>query len=204
VDRVSDNPCGRPHAAHPAQISAFEASTETPTACDEDIHDLWLQHARVLELELDRAELTDLRLEDCDVSGIVATGSVVRRMELARTRVRGATFVKGQIEDTFLSECSTTELSFRFSRLKRMIFRGCDLAGADFYNTTFDHVTFEDCDLQRATFDAAIVDCLSIRNCNLAGVQGVSGLKGAQLDASDLPAMAISLAVDAGIKVRDA
>jgi uncharacterized protein YjbI with pentapeptide repeats len=201
---VSDNPCGRPHTAQPAQISAYEATATAPTDCDEDIHDLWLQHARVLELELDRAELTDLRLEDCDISGIVATGSVVRRMELLRTRVRGVTFVKGQIEETFLNECSTDELSFRFSRLKRMIFRDCDLSGADFYNAMFDHVTFENCDLQRAKFEAAIVDCLSIRNCNLAGLQGVSGLKGAQLDASDLPAMAASLAVDAGIKVRDA
>lgn len=201
---MSDNPCGRPHAAHPAQISAFEAIAEVPTDCDEDVHDLWLQHARVLELEFDRAELTDLRLEDCDISGIVGTGSVVRRMELLRTRVRGVTFVKGQVEETFLDECTTSELSFRFSRLKRVIFRECDLSGADFYNTTFDHVTFENCDLQRATFDAAIVDCLSIRNCNVAGLHGVSGLKGAQLDASDLPAMAISLAIDAGITVRDA
>lgn len=201
---MSDNPCGRPHAAQPAQISAFEATAEVPTDCDEDVHDVWLQHARILEVDLDRAEITDLRVEDCDISGIVATGSVVRRMELLRTRIRGVTFVKGQVEETFLDSCTTDELSFRFSRLKRMVFRDCDLSGADFYNATFDHVTIENCDLRRAKFDAAIVECLSIRNCELAGIEGVGGLKGAQVDASDLPALAVSLASHTGLKVRDA
>ena len=84
------------------------------------------------------------------------------------------------------------------------MFRDCDLSGADFYNATFDHVTIERCDLQRARFDAATVKCLTITDCNLAGVTGTSGLKGAQLDASDLPAMAISLAREIGIEVRDA
>lgn len=201
---MSDNCCGRPHTAQPAQITAFEATTDVPVDCDDDVHDLWLQHARLLGIELDRAELTDLRLEDCDASGITATGTVIRRLELHRTRLRGVTFGKGQIEATTIEGCTTEELSLRFSRLKRVIFRDCDLSGADFYNTTFEHVTIESCRLQRAAFGSAIVNCLSIRNCDLAGVTGVGGLAGAQLDANDLPALAISLALDAGIKVRDA
>ena len=44
---------------------------------------------------------------------------------------------------------------------------------------------------------------LSITNCNLAGVSGAFGLKGAQLDASDLPSLAVSLAREAGIRIRD-
>jgi uncharacterized protein YjbI with pentapeptide repeats len=158
----------------------------------------------VLELDLDRPELVDVQLEDCDVSGIVATGGIARRVVLTRTRLRGVTFVKGQFDDGVITDCSTSELSFRFSRLRRVIFRDCELSGVDFYNTSFDHVTIDRCDLQRARFDGAIVKCLSITDTNLVGIQGVSGLKGAQLDASDLPAMAQSLATDAGILIRDA
>jgi uncharacterized protein YjbI with pentapeptide repeats len=77
------------------------------------------------------------------------------------------------------------------------------MSGVDFYNTTFEHVTIVDCDLQRARFDAAVVKCLMITNCTLTGVHGASGLKGAHLDASDLPALAPSLAFDAGIVVSD-
>jgi uncharacterized protein YjbI with pentapeptide repeats len=202
--RVSETTCGRPHYAQPPDISQFEAATEAPTGCDEDIHDLWLQNARVLELDLDRPEFLDVRLEDCDLSGVVATGFVARRVELRRTRIRGVTFVKGQYDDGFVERCNTTELSFRFSRLRRVVFRDCDLSGADFYNVSFDHVSIDRCDLQRANFDGANVGCLAISNCDLTGIRGVSGLKGARLDASDLPALAISLAQEIGIVVNDA
>jgi uncharacterized protein YjbI with pentapeptide repeats len=201
---VSDTPCGRPHYATPPQILAEEPLTALSGECDEDVHALWLSGARVLELELDRPELTDLRLEDCDVSGLLASGAMVRRAVLTRTRLRTVTFAKGQVDDTVITECRTNELSFRFSRLRQVVFRGCDLSGIDFYNTTFEHVTIDNCDLQRAHFGAAIVKCLALTNCNLTGIYGVSGLKGAQVDASDLPSLAQSLARDAGIAIRDA
>jgi uncharacterized protein YjbI with pentapeptide repeats len=165
---------------------------------------VWLRGARILGLDLDRTELLDVSLEDCDVSGIVTTGAVIRRMTMTRTRLRGVTFAKGQYDDGLITDCVSSELSFRFSRLRQVVFRGCDLSGIDFYNTTFEHVTIDNCDLQRARFDAALVKCLSITNCNLTAISGVSGLRGAQLDASDLPNLAQSLASDAGILIRDA
>jgi uncharacterized protein YjbI with pentapeptide repeats len=201
---VTSPTCGRPHHAAPPHLTGDAPSPDPPTECDDDVRDLWLQGARVLELDLDRPELLDLRLEDCDVSGIVTTGAVIRRMVLTGTRLRGVTFAKGQYDDGLITDCITSDLSFRFSRLRQVVFRACDLSGVDFYNTTFDHVTIDGCDLQRARFDAAIVKCLSITNCTLTAISGVSGLKGAQLDASDLPNLAQSLASDAGILIRDA
>jgi len=200
---LTDTPCGRPHRTAEPSISAESPLAEAPDCEDGDIADLWLKDARVVELDVDRPEWLDLKFEDCDVSGVVATGYVVRRAEILRTRLRGVTLAKGQIDDSFLEGCSTDELSFRFSRLRHVVFRDCDLSGADFYNTTFEHVTMIDCDLQRARFDAADVKCLAVQNCNLTGVHGVSGLKAATLDASDLPAMAISLASELGIAIRD-
>jgi uncharacterized protein YjbI with pentapeptide repeats len=170
---------------------------------DGDVADLWLKDGRVVELDLDRPEWVDLKLEDCDVSGVVTTGYVVRRAEILRTRLRGVTLAKGQIDDTMVEGCSTSELSFRFSRLRHVVFRDCDLSGVDFYNTTFEHVTIADCNLQRADFDAADVRCLSIHNCDLAGVSGVRGLARATVDASDLPAMAIAMAAEIGMIIRE-
>jgi uncharacterized protein YjbI with pentapeptide repeats len=201
---VSETTCGRPHFASAADISAFEPTDDVPSDCDLDIGDLWLKDARVLELELDRPELLDVRLEDCDLSGITATGFIARRMEVRGCRLRGVTMVKGQYDDGIVMGCTTSDLSFRFSRLRRVVFRNCDLSGADFYSATFEHVTFDNCDLQRARFDGASVKCLALTDCNLTAINGVSGLKGAQLDASDLPNLAQSLATDAGILIRDA
>jgi uncharacterized protein YjbI with pentapeptide repeats len=201
---VITTPCGRSHAAAPPNLSADNPSSVVPEDCEGDVHDLWVKDARVLELDLDRPELLDVRLEDCDVSAVIATGFIARRLALTGCRLRGVTFVKGQYDDGLIEDCATSDLSLRFSRLRRVVFRDCDLSGADFYNATFEHVTFDGCNLQRARFDAAIVKCLSITNCDLTAINGVSGLKGAQVDASDVPAMAQALATDAGILIRDA
>jgi uncharacterized protein YjbI with pentapeptide repeats len=201
---MSETACGRPHFAAPPAISSYEPTTDAAGDCDEDIHDRWLKDARIVELDLDRPEILDVRLDDCDLSGVVATGFIARRVEVRGTRIRGVTLVKGQYDDGFVEGCQTSDLSLRFSRLRRVIFRDCDLSGADFYNASFDHVTIDGCDLQRARFDAAIVNCLAITNCNLTAISGVAGLKGAQLDASDLPNLAQSLATELGILIRDA
>jgi uncharacterized protein YjbI with pentapeptide repeats len=203
-DRMTETPCGRPHRTAAPSISAPAPTAEVPDCDEGDVGDLWLKDARVLGLDLDRPEWIDLKLDDCDLSGLVATGFVIRRAEVLGTRIRGVTLAKGQIDDALIEGCTTNELSFRFTRLRHVVFRECDLSGVDFYNTTFDHVTIADCNLQRAQFDAADVKCLRITNCDLTGVTGTAGLKGATLDASDLPALAVSLAVEIGLAVRDA
>jgi uncharacterized protein YjbI with pentapeptide repeats len=201
---MSEALCGKSHQPTPPQISAAEPAGELIADCEDEVHDLWLANARVLELDLDRPELVDLRLEDCDISGIVAQDFIARRVSLRNTRLRGVTFATGQLDDGLFDDCGTSELSMRFSRLRRVVFRNCDLTGADFYSTSFDHVTFQDCNLQRSRFDAATVKCLTITDCTLTAINGVSGLRGAQLDASDLPNLAQSLATEVGIVIRDA
>jgi uncharacterized protein YjbI with pentapeptide repeats len=197
--------CGRQHGAMEPNLSAEAPVTDPDDVLndDGDMKDLWLSQTRIVGLDLDRPEFLDVRLDDCDVSGLNATAFVARRMHLSGTRLRGVMFAKGQFEDSVIANCTTNDLSYRFTRLKRVIFRDCDLSGADFYETTFDHVTMEGCNLQRAQFDAAKVMCLTVTNCELAGVSGVTGLRGALLDASDLPAMSIAMAGEIGIKIRD-
>ena len=201
---MTATPCRKSHYGTPPNLSATEPASSPPGECEDDVRDLWLKDTRLQELELDRPELLDISLEDCDLSAVTATGFIARRVVVTNTRVRGVTLVKGQLDDGRFVDCGTTDLSLRFSTLRRVVFRNCDLGGADFYSATFDHVTFDDCDLQRARFDNANVKCLAITNCNLTAIDGVSGLRGAQVDASDLPTLAQALARDAGLLIRDA
>jgi uncharacterized protein YjbI with pentapeptide repeats len=188
----------------PPQLSATEPRHDVPLIeGDSDISDLWLTGARLLDLDLDRPECLDVRLDDCDVSGAAARDFVVRRMELRRTRLRGVTWTGGQCDDVLVEGCATSELSLRFSRLRRVVFRDCELAGIDLYAVNFEQVRFERCDLSRATLHEATVKSLRITDCDLTGLIGATRLRGAEIDLSDLASLAPSLALEAGIRLID-
>jgi uncharacterized protein YjbI with pentapeptide repeats len=195
--------CRKPHGATPPNLSVDAPSTDSLVLDDGDAAKQWLSGVRVLELELDRPQLVDLRFDECDLSGITATGFGMRRVAMRNTRLRGVSLVKGQYDDGLLQDCTTDELSFRFTRLRNVVFRDCDLTGADFYQTTFEHVTFEGCRLRSARFHAATIKCLRISDCDLSGLAGALDLKGAVIDVADLTSLAPSLAGEIGIELTD-
>ena len=195
--------CKKPHGATPPNLSVTEPAGDTLLLDDGDAADQWLTGVRVLELDLDRPQLVDLRLDECDLSGITANGFGMRRVAMRRTRLRGVALSKGQFDDGFLEDCVTDELSMRFSGLRNVTFRNCDLTGADFYQATFEHVTFDGCRLRSARFHAVTIKCLRITNCDLSGLGGALDLKGAVVDVDDLATLAPSLAGEAGIELAD-
>ncbi|HVT64908.1 MAG TPA: pentapeptide repeat-containing protein [Mycobacteriales bacterium] len=195
--------CRKPHGATPPNLSTEAPSTDGLVLDDGDASSQWLSGVRVLELDLDRPQLVDLRLDECDLSAITANGFGMRRVAMRGTRLRGVALSKGQYDDGLLEDCTTDEFSMRFSGLRNVVFRNCDLTGADFYQAGFDHVTFEGCRLRTARFHAVSIKCLRISNCDLSGVVGALDLKGAVVDIADLPSLAPSLAGEVGIELTD-
>lgn len=195
--------CRKPHGATPPNLSATEPSGDELVLDDGDASNQWLSGVRVLQLDLDRPQLVDLRFDECDLSAIEATGFGMRRIAMRGSRLRGVALSKGQFDDGLLVDCTTDEFSMRFSTLRNVTFRNCDLTGADFYQATFDHVTFEDCRLRTARFHAATIKCLRITGCDLSGLAGALDLKGAQIAVDDLQSLAPSLAGEAGIELTD-
>lgn len=154
---------------------------------------------RLVGLDLDRPQLADVRLTDCDVAGVSMSSYVVRRSSAVRTRLRDCVWGGGLLQDVAFTECPTNELALRYATLQRVTFVDCGLSGADFYGATFDQVTFEGCDLTGAHFDAATVKTLTLRRCDLATLTGALSLRGASVDFDDLAALAPSLAREIGI-----
>jgi uncharacterized protein YjbI with pentapeptide repeats len=165
---------------------------------------LRLSGERVVGVTLDRPQLTDIELTDCDLSGVVLSAFSVRRGKVVRTRLRDCVWGGGLLQDVFFDDCPSEQLGLRFSTLQRVTFVDCRLAGADFYGATFDRVTFTRCDLTRAHFDSATVKHLAMHQCDLAGVSGALDLRGASIDFDDLPALAPSLAREVGLRFNEA
>jgi len=157
------------------------------------------QGIRVVARTWERADVSDVRIESCDLAGIGASSATLRRIEMTGSRLRDCTFAGSMVQDVAATDCTAEQLSLRFSTLQRVVFRNCPLSGTDFYGATFDKVWFEGCDLSGAKFDNATVRVLRIANCNLLGVTGALFLKGAVIDLDDLPPLAQSLAREVGI-----
>ena len=196
-------PCWKSHAATIPQLGVAAEPVEELKLDEDDASGQWVMGARVLELDLDRPEWLDLRFEECDLSGIVASDFVMRRVAFHRTRLRGVSFANGQYDDGLLEGCTTDGLSMRFTRLRNVTFHDCDLSGADFYSATFDHVTIDACSLRTARFHAATIKCLTITGCDMTALAGALALKGAVIDLADLASLAPSLASEAGIELTD-
>jgi uncharacterized protein YjbI with pentapeptide repeats len=158
--------------------------------------------ARFLAHTLDQAELTDVRLDACDLSGVTASGASARRIELSGCRIRDCTWAGGMVQDATLSDCTTESWSLRFTTLQRVVISDSSLSGADLYGVTFDRVRFERCDLSGAAFDNATVRELRLVNCDLTNLTGAMSLRNAEIDLDDLPALAPSLARELGIRLR--
>lgn len=195
--------CWKSHAATLPQLGVSAEPAGALVLEEDDASSQWVMGARVLELDLDRPEWLDLRFEECDLSGVVASDFVMRRVAMHRTRLRGVSFANGQYDDGLLEGCTTDGLSMRFTRMRNVTFHDCDLSGADFYSATFEHVTIDSCSLRTARFHAATVRCLTITGCDMTGLVGALDLKGAVIDLDDLQSLAPSLAGEAGIELTD-
>ena len=165
-----------------------------------ELDDVTLNGERLVGLELDRAQLVDVTIDGCDLTGIVMSAYAVRRAKVTRTRIRECLWGGGIMQDVTFEECPSEQLSLRFSTLQRVAFTDCTLVNADFYGATFDRVTFERCDLSGAHFDGATVKSLMLTACTMLGVTGALSLRGAVVDLDDLPSLAPSLAREAGLR----
>lgn len=181
----------------------LEAASCAASALDDD-ETFEIDHAvadglRVVARTWDRADVSDVRLDACDLAGVNTSSATYRRIELHNSRLRECAFAGSMLQDIVVSDCTAEQLSLRFSTLQRVVFRNCRLNGTDFYGATFDKVWLDGCDLTEATFDNATIRSVRLANCGLLGVKGAVFLKGAVIDLDDLPALAPSLAREVGI-----
>jgi uncharacterized protein YjbI with pentapeptide repeats len=189
----------------PPRLSLAEPLADPPHHDpDQTYAGVWVASHRFLGVELQRGEVVDLRLDDCDVSGLTAQDSVLRRAELHGTRLRGVVWSGGAIDDLVIDGGIAHDLSLRFTRLRHTVFRDCDLTGLDCRGTRFVDVVMDRCTLTRADFAEATVESLRLTGCTMAGVRGAGRLRGAEIDIDDLASLAPSLADELGIRVREA
>jgi uncharacterized protein YjbI with pentapeptide repeats/class 3 adenylate cyclase len=167
----------------------------------------WKANAAKQARILDGIELTDLKLDNIDLSGVSLQGAVLRRCSLKNARfisanlsnaslqhsdLSGARFIAATLKGADLSDCRIRGANFltasvRGARLDRVDFRGHDLRSLDLRDTSLAMCNLEgqmlaNVDLSSVNLQGANLRdaCLSGANLTRADLQDAN-LCGAQL-----------------------
>ena len=119
-----------------------------------------------------RLRLQDSRIEASDLANIDLSGGSLERVEVASTRLTGATFTEAQLKSVLFQECKLDLALLRMARLQQCVFEKCNLIDADFYGANLAGTIFRECDLSRADLSHAKLAGADIRGCRLDGLRG--------------------------------
>jgi uncharacterized protein YjbI with pentapeptide repeats len=149
-----------------------------------------------------RFSLRDVVAKDCVLFGTDFDEAGWLCVAFEKCVMTGSALTAAELEDVTFTDCKLNLLNLRFSKLKRVKFVNCVMTEADFYECTLKNVSFEGCDLTAATFDGAKLTNVDLRGSNLANLRGVSSLKGATIDTTQLVGLAPLMAAEIGLEVE--
>ncbi len=146
--------------------------------------------------------MTDVLLEQSELSTAVLRVVIVRRAELIRCRAVGLRMDLRQVSDLYVEGCRFDYATLRVMQVKgRVAFRECTFRDATIVGELTD-VVFVDCDFAGAEFDAVggATGC-DLRSSRLVGARGLLTLRGARISADQAVSIADQLAAEAGLRI---
>ena len=147
--------------------------------------------------------MTDVLLEQTELSNAVLREVIVRRCEIVRCRAVGLRLDLRQVADLYVEGCRFDHATLRITQVKgRVAFRECTFRDATIFGELTD-VVFLDCDFAGTEFDAvSAVDC-DLRSSRLVGARGLLTLRGALISADQAVSVADQLAAEAGLRITE-
>ncbi|MCA9309273.1 pentapeptide repeat-containing protein [Candidatus Saccharibacteria bacterium] len=148
-------------------------------------------------------DISDCTFVDSFMNNVETFRSIVLRVSFTGAQMTGLQLAEGAVTDMVFKNCRMNLTNFRNAKFTRCTFTDCDLREADFGGCTFENVLFESCQLDEAEFSNAQSKRLEFEDCHLGSIKGVSGLRGALLDETNITELAPLFATDYNITVRE-
>ncbi len=139
-------------------------------------------------------------LEGCDLSG--RTVQSVRGSRFTACKMIGTDFSGGTIDDTVFERCQLRYANLRMARLSRVSFVDCSFDDVDCYQMEAEHITFPGSQLSAVNLDGLKAEAFDLREAGEITLSGVTRLDGCLVAEHQLPGMAHSLAMAAGVQVE--
>jgi uncharacterized protein YjbI with pentapeptide repeats len=160
-----------------------------------------LSKVNVSDGELARFSATDVDFNECNFSNAAMPKSTFRRVVFSDCKLTGVRVLSGILTDVELNACRLDYAGIHDVKFKQVTMRNCQLRESEFSGCSFESVRFIGCDFTRATFARASFAGSEFRHCTLAELRGLSELRGAAMDFTDILAHADLFALELGIGI---
>jgi uncharacterized protein YjbI with pentapeptide repeats len=159
--------------------------------------------ARFVAASLPRLRLTDVIVENVDLSGADMDESAFNRVVFRDCRMSGVILSRCAFTDVLVTDCRLDDASFRMAEATFTHFEEVDLRQADFYSARLDGTRFFDCNLTGAEFSKARTPGVRFHGSDLSGLKGSSDLAGAVIGPAQVLPLALAVLSALQIQVDD-
>lgn len=158
---------------------------------------------RFTAASLRKAELTDVVVIDCDLSGAVLEELSLNRVAFTGCRLSGADLGGASLIDVSFTDCQMDEAALRMVRAERLVVTGCAASGLDLYRAAVVGSRWHDTDLTGADLSGARLAGARLHGSTLIDVRGAKALDGAVIDPDQAFVVGMALIADAHIDIDD-
>jgi uncharacterized protein YjbI with pentapeptide repeats len=174
------------------------------TGCNElEIRETTFTGSTFSSLDDDRRP--DLRIHRSHFSGCDLSGQVIRNVRSSRfsaCKMIGADFSGGTVADVVFERCILRYVNFRMATLSRVEFIDCTFDDVDCYQMEATDVAVPGSSLSVVNFDAVAATRFDLREAKEIIFSAVGRLDGCLVAEHQLPGLAYSLAMAAGVQVE--
>jgi uncharacterized protein YjbI with pentapeptide repeats len=161
-----------------------------------------IEHVNLAQSQLTKLTLTDVLLNDLDLSNAQIMESIFRSVEFRRCRAIGLRIAVDQAADLYMQDTRLDFAVLDFQRIKGVAaFIDCSFREATLIGDWSD-VVFENCDFIGAEFRATRAKGCDLKTSRLDGAHGLASLKGATISAEQAASIAAQLAAEVGLIVE--
>ena len=115
-------------------------------------------------------DLIDVRFENCDLSNMDLSESVLHKVEMVNCKMVGTNMSESALRNVLVENCNGSYALFRYLDCKQVNFMNSILCSADFYKAKFSKVEFNDSNLQQAGMSGAKLKGIDLSSCKSDGL----------------------------------
>lgn len=167
-----------------------------------DISECRLSRVTLAGADVDRCLVTDVVLEDCDLSGASFPQARWSRVELRRCRLTGTSLAGARLDDVRFVDCKLDEAALDGSHGERLWFDGCTMRSTTLTGVTIEHLRITACDLTGADLSGARVAGARLHGSTLDRLAGVGSLRAVVVDPDQVVPLGLQLLAALEIEVQ--